>query len=89
MTRLMNMETINERIALLSQIEEKIPPSDLYDKVRERVIYLDKRFLIRLIIVISLGLFMTILTFKWNKTVENDQSLETYLSTTYNFYGYE
>lgn len=85
----MNMETINERIALLSQIEEKIPPSDLYDKVRERVIYLDKRFLIRLIIVISLGLFMTILTFKWNKTVENDQSLETYLSTTYNFYGYE
>lgn len=82
----MNMETINERIALLSQIEEKIPPSDLYDKVRERVIYLDKRFLIRLIIVISLGLFMTILTFKWNKTVENDQSLETYLSTTYNFY---
>lgn len=89
MTRLMNMVTINERLALLSQIEEKIPPSDLYDKVRERVIYLDKRFLIRLIIVISLGLFMTILTFKWNKTVENDQSLETYLSTTYNFYGYE
>ena len=89
MTRLMNMETINERIALLSQIEEKIPPSDLYDKVRERVIYLDKRFLIRLIIVISLGLFMTILTFKWNKTVDDDQSLETYLSTTYNFYGYE
>ena len=85
----MNMETINERISLLSQIEEKIPPSDLYDKVRERVIYLDKRLLMRLIIVISLGLFMTILTFKWNKTVENDQSLETYLSTTYNFYGYE
>lgn len=85
----MNMVTINERLALLSQIEEKIPPSDLYDKVRERVIYLDKRFLIRLIIVITLGLFMTILTFKWNKTVENDQSLETYLSTTYNFYGYE
>ena len=89
MTRQMDMETIDERIALLSQIEEKTPPSDLYDKVRERVIYLDKRFLMRLIIVISLGLFMTILTFKWNKTLKNDRPLETYLSTTYNFYGYE
>jgi len=89
MTRLIDMETIDQKIALLSQIEEKSPPSELYDKVRERVIYLDKRFLMRLLIVISLGLFMTILTFKLSKTGQNNQSLETYLSTTYNLYENE
>lgn len=83
------METIDQKIALLSQIEEKIPPSELYDKVRERVIYLDKRFLMRLLIVISLGLFMTILTFKLGKTGQNNQPFETYLSTTYNLYENE
>jgi len=89
MTRLIDMETIDQKIALLSQIEEKSPPSELYDKVRERVIYLDKRFLMRLLIVISLGLFMTILTFKLSKTGQNNQPLETYLSTTYNLYENE
>lgn len=89
MTRLIDMETIDQKITLLSQIEEKSPPSELYDKVRERVIYLDKRFLIRLLIVISLGLFMTILTFKLGKTGQNNQPLETYLSTTYNLYENE
>ena len=89
MTRLIDMETIDQKIALLSQIEEKSPPSELYDKVRERVIYLDKRFLTRLLIVISLGLFMTILTFKLSKTGQNNQPLETYLSTTYNLYENE
>ena len=89
MTRLIDMETIDQKIALLSQIEEKSPPSELYDKVRERVIYLDKRFLMRLLIVISLGLFMTILTFKLSKSGQNNQPLETYLSTTYNLYENE
>jgi len=89
MTRLIDMETIDQKIALLSQIEEKSPPSELYDKVRKRVIYLDKRFLMRLLIVISLGLFMTILTFKLSKTGQNNQPLETYLSTTYNLYENE
>jgi len=89
MTRLIDMETIDQKIALLSQIQEKSPPSELYDKVRERVIYLDKRFLMRLLIVISLGLFMTILTFKLSKTGQNNQPLETYLSTTYNLYENE
>ena len=83
------METIDQKIALLSQIEEKSPPSELYDKVRERVIYLDKRFLMRLLIVISLGLFMNILTLKLSKTSQNNQPLETYLSTTYNLYENE
>ena len=89
MTRLIDMETIDQKIALLSQIEEKSPPSELYDKVRKRVIYLDKRFLMRLLIVISLGLFMTILTFKLSKMGQNNQPLETYLSTTYNLYENE
>lgn len=83
------METIDQSIALLSQIEDKSPPDELFDKVRESVIYFERRFLIQLLIIISVGLFTTIMIFKVGNSNQTDQFLESYFSTHYNFYGYE
>ena len=83
------MKAIDHSIALLNQIETKTPPTELYDKVRRRVLYFERRLLIQLLIIITLGLFMTILIINVVDSNQTDQLLESYFSTHYNFYGYE
>lgn len=83
------MESFDQSIELLSLREEKSPPEELFDKVMERAIYFDRRFLIRLVMIISLGAAMTFMAFKVSKSNQKDLTVETYLSTSYNFYGYE
>lgn len=83
------MESFDQSIELLSLREEKSPPEELFDKVMERAIYFDRRFLIRLVMIISLGAAMTFMAFKVSKSNRKDLTVETYLSTSYNFYGYE
>lgn len=83
------MESFDQSIELFSQREEKSPPAELFDKVMERAIYFDRRFLIRLLVIITLGLSMTFMVFKVSKSNQKDQTVETYLITNYNFYGYE
>jgi hypothetical protein len=83
------MKAIDHSIALLNQIETKRPPTELYDKVRRRVLYFERRLLIQLLIIITLGLFMTILVINMVDSNQTDQLLESYFSTHYNFYGYE
>lgn len=83
------MKAIDQSIALLSQLESKRPPAELYDKFTQRVIYFERRFLIQLLIIIALGLFITIMVFKVGDSKQTDQLLESYFSTNYNFYGYE
>ena len=83
------MKAIDQSIALLSQIETKGPPAELFYKVKERVIYFERRFLIRLLIIITLGLFMTIMVFKAGGSNQTNQLFENYFSTHYNLYSYE
>ena len=83
------MKANDESISLLDQIETKRPPAELYDKVRRRVLYFERRLLIQLLIIITLGLFMTILIINVVDSNQTDQLLESYFSTHYNFYGYE
>ena len=83
------MKTIEQSIELLSQIETKRPPAELYDKIRRGVFYYERRFLIQWLIIIILGLFMTIVIIKVVDSNQTDQLLETYFSTNYNLYGYE
>jgi len=83
------MKAIDESISLLDQIETKRPPAELYDKVRRRVLYFERRLLIQLLIIIALGLLMTIVVINVVDSNHTNQLLETYFSTHYNFYGYE
>lgn len=83
------MKAIDQSIALLDQIETKRPPAELFDKVRRRVLYFERRLFIQLLIIIILGIFMTIMVFKVVRSNQSDPLLETYFSTHYNFYGYE
>jgi len=67
----------------------KRPPAELFDKVMERAISFDRRFLIRIVMIISFGFSMTFMVFKMGKSNQKNQTVETYFSTNYNFYGYE
>ena len=49
------MKTIEQSIELLSKIETKRPPAELYDEIRRRVFYFERRFLIQWLIIIILG----------------------------------
>lgn len=83
------MDSFDQSIELLSEREMKSPPEELIDKVMERAIYFDRRFLIRIVMIILLGSAMTFMVFKMGKSNEKKQTVETYFSTSYNFYGYE
>ena len=83
------MESFDQSIELLSGIEMKRPPAELFDKVMERAISFDRRFLIRIVMIISFGFGMTFMVFKMGKSNQKNQTVETYFSINYNFYGYE
>ena len=83
------MESFDQYITLLSEREVKSPPIELFDNVMKRAISFYRIFLIRLVIIISLVLSMTFLVFKVSTSNQKYQTVETYFSTSYNFYGYE
>jgi hypothetical protein len=83
------MKSFDQSIELLSEIEMKSPPVELFDKVMEQALSFDRRFLIRLVLIISLGFGMTFMVVKVGKSNQKNQTVETYFSTSYNLYGYE